>query len=177
MSNPPKFFGSEGYDRGTTAAVHVKTMIGRLEGNRSKGECAEGGGNVTTVGICLCEREWGDPWDFFQWTHFMIELIGGLVWNSLEMGLITFHLFRDWDVNTACNKVRICLLWYSKHFVAKEMWIAYICQRHSSYIRKRNDMQSKLERITGPFGTGNLVLLLTEYSHGIWKCILKCFVQ
>ena len=53
--NPPNtLFGSEGYDRGTTAGVHVKTISGRLEWNRSTGGYA-GGGNVTTTGMCLEE--------------------------------------------------------------------------------------------------------------------------
>lgn len=46
------FFSSEGYDRGTTAGVHVKTVCGQLEGNRSKGEYG-GGGNVATIGMCV----------------------------------------------------------------------------------------------------------------------------
>jgi len=43
--NPPNtLFGGEGYDRGTTAGVRVKTMGGRPEGNRSTGEYGGGGG-------------------------------------------------------------------------------------------------------------------------------------
>jgi hypothetical protein len=115
--------------------VHVKTMIGRLEGNRGTGEYAGGGGcnNYRDVyvegegrGRSVALLSVNSVYDWTNRRH-RLKFVGNGTYHF-------FYNLRDWDGNVARNKVLTHLLWYSKHFLAKEMWIAYICQRHRSFI-------------------------------------------